>query len=190
MNQITKKKGFTLIELLIVMAIIGLIISVSILSYASVNRRIALDITANRIENMIIEMREKTRSGYFEGDESLCFGFEVQKEATINQLKAPYNWLTKCSTIEAESYGVNDLNESIVIKDLKIFGEDVEDFTVFFEPPNAIIELGQRSINTENRFLQIVIGFEVETDERDKRVILLNMLTGNTITDKFDEKYQ
>ncbi len=131
-----KKKGFTLIELLIVMAIISVIIAVTIMSYSSVNKRIALDIAANKIENLIIEMREKTRSGYSVDNESHCFGFVVKVEGTIDQLIAPYNRLkeknNKCLQIDAESYGVNDLDKNIVVNDIKLFGNENDDFTMFF----------------------------------------------------------
>jgi prepilin-type N-terminal cleavage/methylation domain-containing protein len=188
------KKGFTLIELLIVMGIISVIIAVTIMSYSSVNKRIALDIAANKIENLIIEMREKTRSGYSVDDESHCFGFIVKKEGTINQLIAPYNRLkeknNKCNRNETESYGINDLDKNIVVNDIKLFGNKNEDFTMFFSPPNAVPELETGAMFGSNKFLQIVIGLKGDTNENDQRVILLNMLTGNTFTDRFNEKYK
>lgn len=189
-----KKKGFTLIELLIVMAIIAVIIAVTIMSYSSVNKRIALDIAASRIENLIIEMREKTRSGYSVDNESHCFGFIVKKEGKINQLIAPYNRLkeknNKCNRIEAETYGINDIDKNIVVNDIKLFGNKNEDFTMLFAPPNAIPEMEIGTLAGANKFLQIVIGLEGDANENNQRVILLNMLTGNTFTDRFNEKYK
>lgn len=196
----TKKKGFTLIELLIVMAIIAVIIAMTIVSYSSVNRRIALDIAANRIENMIIEMREKTRSGYVEPGEnrteapSLCFGFEVEEGGMINQLMAPYDRLRQkndqCIEIESENYGLTDINENIVINDIEVFGEEIGDYRVFFAPPEAVIEVDEGRITSENKLLQIVIGLRGNDNENDQRVIILNMLTGNTFTDRFNEEYK
>ncbi len=196
----TKKKGFTLIELLIVMAIIGVIIAMTIVGYSSVNKRIALDIAANRIENMIIEMREKTRSGYIEPGEniteasSLCFGFEVEEQGMLNQLMAPYDRLkeknNQCIEIESENYGLTDINESIVIKDLEIFGEKIKDYRLFFAPPDAVIEIEEGSITSDDKLLKIIIGLRGNDNENDQRVIILNMLTGNTFTDRFNEKYE
>ncbi len=196
----TKKKGFTLIELLIVMAIIGVIIAMTIVSYSSVNKRIALDIAANRIENMIIEMREKTRSGYIEPGEniteasSLCFGLEVEEGAMLNQLMAPYDRLkeknNQCIDIQSENYGLTDINENIVIKNLKIFGEEIKNYRLFFAPPDAVIEIEEGRITSDDKLLKIIIGLRGNDNENDQRVIILNILTGNTFTDRFNEEYK
>lgn len=185
-----KKKGFTLIELLIVIAIISVIMAMTIVSYSSINKRIALDISASRIENMIIEMREKARSGYFDDDNPVCFGFKVKKDSMLNQLKAPYDRLKGCITVNPKPYGVNNINPNIVINDLKLFGDEVDDFTMFFAPPNGIAEIEKGSITGENKNLQIIIGLKDNPNENDQRVIILNTLTGNTLTDKFNEKYK
>ncbi len=59
-----------------------------------------------------------------------------------------------------------------------------------FAPPNAIPELEIGAMAGSNKFLQIVIGLKGDVNENDQRVILLNMLTGNTFTDRFNEKYK
>jgi len=201
MNLIeSKKKGFTLIELLIVIAIISSIITISITSYGVVRKKIALDITANTIESIIIEAREKTRSGYHEIGEdideakSLCFGFNVQKDEYIQRFSAPYDRLreanNKCIKDDAIKVGQDGINEKIVIKDLKLYGDEVDNFEAFFAPPNAVLELDRQISSSDNAFLQIVIGYENNDNKNDQRVIVLNMLTSNTFTDKFNEEYE
>lgn len=196
-----KKKGFTLVELLIVIAIIGVIITISVSSYGIVRKKVRLDIAANTIESMIVEARDKTRSGYYEanGDiaeaTSLCFGFRAIKDEYIERLKAPYDRLRlkddKCNKLKAETIGQASEEDDIVIKRINLYGDaDEDEIDIYFAPPNASTELNRKSIQQGNTVLTIVIGYKNSDEKGDKRVVVLNMLTGNTFTDKFNEKYE
>ncbi|MFC1810213.1 prepilin-type N-terminal cleavage/methylation domain-containing protein [Patescibacteria group bacterium] len=196
-----KKKGFTLIELLIVIAIIAAIITISVSSYGIVRRKVKLDIAANTIESMIVEARDKTRSGYYEtnGDIaeaiSLCFGFRATQDEFIERLKAPYDRLRlkddKCNKLKAETIGQPKEEDNIVIKRINLYGDaDEDEIDIYFAPPRADVELNRKSIQQGNTVLTIVIGYKNSDEKGDKRVVVLNMLTGNTFTDKYNEKYE
>ena len=96
----------------------------------------------------------------------------------------------KCIKDNIEFVGLDDRSEQIYIKKIQLFGSEVEEFQTFFEPPNAYIELDDPIISNQDQTLVIIVGYKDSEEDNDNRVIVLNMITGNTFTDRFNEKYK
>lgn len=194
-----KKKGFTLVEILLVLAIISVIVLLGVSSYSIVRKKVRLDIAANSVESIITEARERTRSGYYESDgdaeeiKSLCFGFRVSPGEFINFLQTPYNRLEqdiKCSrnTQNIKELRIGDIDEDIVIKEIEMFGSNINDEAIiFFRPPDAETETVKKGMDRDP-LLNMVIGFENSDHPSDKREVVFNALTGNVYTQKYNEE--
>lgn len=192
-----KKKGFTLIELLVVIGIISSIVAISISSYGIVRKKIQLDVAANTLESVIIEAREKTRSGIYqktgeltEGS-SYCFGVEIENDEYIKLYRAPYNRLNpknnQCDKSKAELVKEVEHEDNLVVKEIEFFGDEISDIIeIYFAPPKSEIELPATLIGTNEPILKVAIGFQATDKPSEKRLVVLNLLTGNVYTDKYE----
>lgn len=195
-NKFNKKKAFTLIEILLVLSIIGAIVTLGVSSYGLVRKKIRLDIAANTIESIIVEAREKTRSGLYEsgGDintaSSLCFGFVVTEGKFIQKIQAPYDRLKeknkKCLIEKIKLVGKTDYDEDLIVESINLFGSNAgDDYRILFAPPNAEVELERLPIHGEQPVLELVISYKNSEDKNDKRIVGLNLLTANAYIKKF-----
>jgi prepilin-type N-terminal cleavage/methylation domain-containing protein len=193
-----KKKGFTLIEILIVIAIIGTIITVGVGSYGIARKKVQLDVAANTLESVIVEAREKTRSGIYQKSGeitqgvSYCFGINVTNGKYIDLYRAPYNRLSpkhnQCDKSKRELVKEIKHDENLVVKGIEFFGNEVSDvIEIYFAPPKAEIELPVTLIGTDKPLLKVVVGFKNAEQASEKRMVILNLLTGNVYTDKYAE---
>ncbi|MFC1600285.1 prepilin-type N-terminal cleavage/methylation domain-containing protein [Patescibacteria group bacterium] len=200
MNRIAKlkKKGFTLIEILIVIAIISTIIMVSVSSYGIVRKKVQLDVAANTLESVIVEAREKTRSGIYQKTGELtegasyCFGILVENEGYISLYKAPYNRLSpknnQCDKAQGELVKNVEHDDRLIVKGIEFFGDEITDsIEIYFAPPKSVIEIPSTLIGFNEPLLKVVVGFEDAIQASEKRMVVLNLLTGNVYTDKYEE---
>lgn len=197
--KFSKKKGFTLVEILIVLAVISMVMLLGVSSYGMARKKIQLDIAANSFEATIVEARDKTRSGYYDMDDpevsqasSFCFGFSIEKEGFITLLRTDYNRLaqtgSKCDTQNAIPTINADLNEDIVVKELSVYGEQIQDsIEVFFAPPDAAIEFEKPGVVKDEPELRAVLGYADSDEDTNKRVVVFNVLTGSTYAQTFIE---
>lgn len=196
-NKLSKKKGFTLVEILIVLAVISMVILLGVSSYGMARKKIKLDIATNSLESTIIEARNKTRSGYYDGNDgdvadakSLCFGFVISKDAFIQPQMTDYDRLapkgSQCDVKNAQNVLLTDLDPDIVVKDMIFYGNETgEEFQVFFAPPDANIEIEKPLITQDKPELKVVIGYENSNSDLDKRQVVFNVLTGSTYSQIF-----
>lgn len=193
-----KKKGFTLIELLVVIAIIASIVTVSVSSYGVVRKKVQLDIAANTLESVIVEAREKTRSGIYQKSGeitegvSYCFGVQIKNNEYIVLYRAPYNRLNpknnQCDRSKSELIKEIEHENNLVVKEIEYFGDEISDLVeIYFAPPKAEIELPATLIGTSDPLLKIAVGYENTNSSSEKRLVVLNLLTGNVYTDKYEE---
>lgn len=198
---VVKKKGFTLIEIIIVLLIISIVVVLGVTSYSYVRKKVKLDIAANTIHSIIVEARDKTRSGYFEADgdiseaKSICFGFRLTNGGFIKLLSTKYDRLElyeKCSRLKQDFKELRTAEEdpSIIIKGIEEFGKKVSDEAIyFFRPPHADIDL--KTIRSDrDPVVRIVIGFADSDEPLDKREVIFNVLTGNVYSKRFEEKIE
>lgn len=194
-----KKKGFTLIELLIVIAIIGSLVAVSVSSYQVVREKVRLDIAANTLQSVIVEAREKARSGIFQNSGEItegstyCFGVKITKDEYIEIYKTTYNRLNnknnQCDQANAELIESVEHDSRLVVKEIEYFGDEISEVVeVFFAPPKAEIELSSTLIGIGDPLLKVVVGYGNSDSPADKKLIVLNLLTGNVYSDKFNNE--
>jgi len=193
-----KKKGFTLIELLIVVAIISTLVTVSISSYGVIRKKVQLDVAANTLESVIVEAREKTRSGIYQktGDltegSSYCFGIVIENGEYIDLYRAPYDRLSpknnQCDRSKGELFKTIEHDTNLVVSEIEYFGEEISDMIeVYFAPPKAEIELPSTLIGTDEPLLKVIVAFKNAQASDEKRIIVLNLLTGNVYTDRYEK---
>lgn len=193
-----KKKGFTLIELLIVIAIIGTLVAVSVSSYQVVREKVRLDIAANTLQSVIVDAREKARSGIYQSSGEItegttfCFGVVIKKGEYIEVYKTPYDRLSKknnqCNRANAELVESVEHDARLVVKEIEYFGDEIDEVVeVFFAPPKAEVELSSTLIGQGEPLLKIVVGYKNTDKPGDKKLIVLNLLTGNVYSAKYEE---
>lgn len=191
-----KKKGFTLIELLIVISIIGILMTVSVSSYQVVREKVSLDVAANTLQSVIVDAREKARSGIFQSSGEItegstyCFGITITKGEYIEVYKTPYDRLSpknnQCNRMNAELVESVEHEARLVVKEIEFFGEEISEVVeVFFAPPKAEIELSSTLIGRGDPLLKIVVGYKNSDSFGDNKLIVLNLLTGNVYSDKY-----
>lgn len=201
-----KKKGFTLVELLMVMAIISLVVFIGVSSYGVVRKKMQLDISANTVESIIVEAREKTRAGYFDkaseselAATSYCFGFRVTTDGFIELLQTRYDRLRskgeQCDiTQDPDMLRTGRQDENIIIKSVKAFGNDIssgDNMEAFFSPPYADVEINNLAYNPQGaQEIRIVIGYKdslLEEHPLDHREIVFDVLSGNVYAQRYEE---
>jgi len=187
-----KKKGFTLIEILIVISILSLVIVLGLSSYSVVQKRIRLDVAANTLQSIISEARDKSRSGYFAEETSLCYGFRVKSGEPMELIKSKFDRLNqnnKCSVLDSDITVVptESIQNDLVIKKVEKFSEPVtEKIVVFFTPPYGTPELtGLRS--DKEALIKITVGYANSENSLDARTVVFNALIGNAYVQKANE---
>jgi len=196
---ISKKKGFTLIEMLIVISIIGMIMLVGVSSYGLVRKKVKLDVVTNSLQSTIVEARDKTRSGFYEQSDvdiskakSLCFGFLLKKGEFIKPIKTDYDRLkpegSRCDKQKARQLNIVDRQKDIVIKNMSIYGKDAGGkVLVFFAPPDANVEVETPLVAYDKPELKVILGYDTSDNNTDKRVVVLNILTGAVYSQTFTQ---
>ena len=193
----SKKKGFTLVEILIVLTVISMVVLIGVSSYSVVRKKVKLDIAVNYLQSTIVEARDKTRAGYYQGADSeiadaasLCFGFIVKEGEFVTPLTANYDRLkqegSQCDIQNAIQLKLLDQEKDIVVKDLLFYGNDIgEEIQIFFAPPDGNIEFKKPAVVQENPELRIVVGYPDSDEDLNKREVVFNVLTGNVYSQTF-----
>ena len=191
MNKFVKKKGFTLVEIMVVVVVISLVLYLGISSYGVARKKVKLDISTNTVESVLIEARDKARAGYYtDSDESLCFGVKATEDAFVEIFRTKFNRLERefnqCSRNSAdyEPLRIEETDETIVIKEIIQNNNSLSELEVFFKPPHADLDI---SASASDPKIRIVVGYQDSDDPLDKREVVLDTLTGNVYSKRYEE---
>lgn len=178
-------RGFTLLELVIVIAIVGILASLALASYANIRRQAKLDLAFDGLVTMIKEQSSKAKSGRLQnGSQLSCYGFSIEKKqdaTSVQTFSMPYisisqNQADVCDPAK-KAVLVSSFLEDVVVKDITLNGRALDQAEVTFKPPfgKAFAASGTplADIFTE---MTVLLGYPGSNDDRKLRY---DAVTGN-----------
>ncbi len=151
-----KKKGllklaFTLIEMLVVIAIIGMLAVVAVMSFSSATRTAKLDIASDMLVSLFKQQQSLTKSGRGVGqdEQPRCYGLIIDSKAApgnqVKSLNVPYyaikgNEADLCDIADSASLAnaINyDAMSDVKIANMTVGTTSKDKLMVFFKPPFA-----------------------------------------------------
>ena len=139
---------------------------------------------------MIIEAREKSRSGFFEpgldddplSSISLCFGFKVEDDGFVSLVNSNYDRVNGSCDTNTTVVSSPDKPDTIVIK-------NVGNFEALFVPPYSNVQVVSPGGFVVGTDFSIIVGYEEsELIEKplDHREIIFDTLSGNVYSQKYE----
>lgn len=147
------KKGFTLVEMLIVIAIVGILATISIGQYNQFRRVSVLDLAADSIVASINDARDSVKAGKVIGDSeaSMCIGLKFEADSGVTQVSSKFNnqknwsknegrWVRGgCLEVDNAVPGTPvSVGDSVIVESINL-GE-IESCSVLFSPPDGEVD--------------------------------------------------